>query len=170
MKEGEKVRIAGHESARSALLEMHWRGIIDERSRWTVRRRGQTLSGIPPRTAPAYLRDHRPCRSGTYVVRIAIRALREQQGHYGAIADRSRWCTRSGSNLTASRFGPAFQTIHVHAPTGDLPGTAQVSIRIGFNFQKQTIPARPITGQGQFGCNERMDWAKMRKDPTDRLQ
>ena len=154
LKEGENVRIAVTNQLDED-TSIHWHGIILPFQMDGVP--GVSFPGIPP--GQTFIYEFPVVQSGTYWYH-SHSGLQEQQGHYGPIVIDPKGADPVAYDREYVVVLSDFTFMHPHAIFRKLKQQPGV-----FNFQKQTIQGL-LTGQGQ-SLSERMDWAKMRMDPTD---
>jgi CopA family copper-resistance protein len=154
LREGQKVRL----NVVNRLEEdssIHWHGLLVPPQHDGVP--GVSFPGI--RTGSSYLYEFPVIQSGTYWYH-SHSGLQEQEGHYGPII--------------IDPAGPdpiEYDREHVivladHSPL--LPEAIFRRLKVNpghFNFQRQTL-AGLLSGRDQT-AKDRLDWGKMRMDPTD---
>ena len=154
LREGQRVRlnVANQLEVDSSI---HWHGLLVPAKHDGVP--GVSFPGIKP--GASYLYDFPVMQSGTYWYH-SHSGLQEQEGHYGPII--------------IDPTGPdpvAYDREHViiladHSPLSPEAIFRRLKVNPGhFNFQRQTL-AGLIAGRDQ-SAKDRLDWGKMRMDPTD---
>ena len=155
LKEGRKVRIAVTNSLKDEDTSIHWHGIILPFQMDGVP--GVSFPGIKP--GETFVYEFPVAQSGTYWYH-SHSGLQEQMGHYGPLIfdpaepdpvqyDREHVVVLSD-----------FSFMHPHMIFNKLKQQAGY-----FNYQKQTL-ASLLAGKDQ-PLKERLEWGKMRMDPTD---
>ncbi|OYX97089.1 MAG: copper-binding protein, partial [Caulobacter sp. 35-67-4] len=154
LKEGQMVRL----SVRNDLAEdtsIHWHGLLVPFQMDGVP--GVTFPGIKP--GETFVYEFPIKQSGTYWYH-SHSGLQEAEGHYGPIiidpADPDPVAYDREHVIVLSDFS----FMHPHLIFKRMKQQGGV-----FNFQKQTL-AGLLAGKDQT-LKERMEWAKMRMDPTD---
>ena len=154
LKEGQRVRL----SVRNDLAEdtsIHWHGVLVPFQFDGVP--GVTFPGIKP--GQAFVYEFPVIQSGTYWYH-SHSGLQEQEGHYGPIVidpagdDPVQYDRDHVVVLSDYTF------MHPHLIFARLKQQAGV-----FNFQKETVGSL-LAGKDQT-LQERIEWARMRMDPTD---
>lgn len=154
LKEGQTVRI----SVKNELDEdtsIHWHGILVPFQMDGVP--GVSFPGIKP--GETFIYEFPVVQSGTYWYH-SHSGLQEAEGHYGPIVidpkEEDPVCFDREHVIVLSDYS----FMHPHTVFKRLKQEGGV-----FNFQKQTI-AGLLAGRDQ-NLQERIEWAKMRMDPTD---
>ncbi|MBC7670299.1 MAG: copper resistance system multicopper oxidase [Gemmatimonadaceae bacterium] len=154
LKEGQTVRL----SVTNTLDEetsIHWHGLLVPFQMDGVP--GVSFPGIPP--GETFVYQFPVKQSGTYWYH-SHSGLQEAEGHYGPLviepAEPDPIAYDREHVIVLSDFG----FMHPHLIFKRMKQQAGV-----FNYQKQTL-ASLMAGKDQT-LRERMDWAKMRMDPTD---
>jgi CopA family copper-resistance protein len=154
LREGQKVRL----NVVNRLEEdssIHWHGLLVPPQHDGVP--GVSFPGIRP--GSSYLYEFPVIQSGTYWYH-SHSGLQEQEGHYGPII--------------IDPAGPdpiEYDREHVivladHSPLSPEAIFRRLKVNPGhFNFQRQTL-AGLLSGRDQT-AKDRLDWGKMRMDPTD---
>jgi CopA family copper-resistance protein len=153
-KEGQTVRLAvtnGLEDATS----IHWHGLLVPFQMDGVP--GVSFPGIKPRQTFVYEFPIR--QSGTYWYH-SHSGLQEAEGHYGPIIIDPQGADPIAYDREHVVVLSDFSFTHPHLIFKRMKQQSGV-----FNFQKQTL-AGLLAGRDQT-VQERMEWARMRMDPTD---
>ena len=153
LREGQTVRI----SVTNALDEetsIHWHGLLVPFQMDGVP--GVSFPGIPPKATFVY--EFPVKQSGTYWYH-SHSGLQEQEGHYGPIIIEPA-SERAPADREHVIVLSDFSTLHPHTIFARLKQEAGF-----FNLQRQTV-AGLLTGKDKTFA-ERLEWAKMRMDPTD---
>jgi CopA family copper-resistance protein len=154
LKEGQKVRL----SVKNDLAEdtsIHWHGVLVPFQFDGVP--GVTFPGIKP--GQTFVYEFPIIQSGTYWYH-SHSGLQEQEGHYGPIVIDPAGDDPVAYDREHVVVLSDFSFVHPHmifARLKQQPGR--------FNFQKETV-ASLLAGKDQT-LQERLEWAKMRMDPTD---
>lgn len=156
LREGQKVRL----NVVNALDEdssIHWHGVLVPSQFDGVP--GVSFPGIKPRSTFTYEFPIR--QSGTYWYH-SHSGLQEQLGHYGPIV------------IDPAGADPVqYDREHVlvladHSPLSPAEIFRRIKVDPGhFNFQRQTLSG--LLAKRDQALNDRLDWGRMRMDPTDVL-
>lgn len=153
MREGDRVRL----SVTNRLKEptsIHWHGLLVPFDMDGVP--GVSFPGIDP--GQTFVYEFPLIQSGTYWYH-SHSGMQEAMGHYGPIViDPARGDTSYDRDHVVVLSD--FSTVHPHEQLRKLKQMGGF-----YNQQRQTI-AGLLAGEGQ-SLNERLEWAKMRMDPTD---
>lgn len=154
LREGQRVRL-NVVNQLEVDSSIHWHGLLVPAKHDGVP--GVSFPGIKP--GSSYLYDFPVKQSGTYWYH-SHSGLQEQEGHYGPII------------IDPAGVDPvAYDREHVivladHSPLSPEAIFRRLKVNPGhFNFQRQTL-AGLIAGRDQ-SAKDRIDWGKMRMDPTD---
>ena len=154
LREGQNVRL----SVKNELTEdtsIHWHGVLVPFQMDGVP--GVTFPGIKP--GETFVYEFPIIQSGTYWYH-SHSGLQEAEGHYGPIIIDPKEADPVAYDREHVVVLSDFSFMHPHMIFERLKQQAGV-----FNFQKQTISGL-LAGQDQT-LKERIEWAKMRMDPTD---
>jgi FtsP/CotA-like multicopper oxidase with cupredoxin domain len=134
---------------------IHWHGLILPFHMDGVP--GVSFPGIKPRTTFTY--EFPVKQSGTYWYH-SHSGLQEQLGHYGPIVIDPRHVDPIASDREHVVVLSDHSEMHPHIIFKKLKQQGGY-----FNYQKQTL-ADQLRGEGQ-SAKDRLEWGKMRMDPTD---
>ncbi|MES3028414.1 MAG: copper resistance system multicopper oxidase [Pseudomonadota bacterium] len=154
LKEGQNVRL----SVTNTLAEetsIHWHGLLVPFQMDGVP--GVSFPGIKP--GETFVYEFPILQSGTYWYH-SHSGLQEAEGHYGPIVIDPKDADPVAYDREHVLVLSDFSFMHPHVIFKRLKQQSGV-----FNFQKQTI-ASLLAGKDQT-LRERIDWAKMRMDPSD---
>jgi CopA family copper-resistance protein len=154
LKEGQRVRLA----VKNELDEdtsIHWHGVLVPIQFDGVP--GVTFPGIRP--GQTFVYEFPIIQSGTYWYH-SHSGLQEQEGHYGPIVIDPAGDDPVGYDREHVVVLSDFSFMHPHMIFERMKQQAGL-----FNFQKETV-ASLLAGKDQT-LRERVEWAKMRMDPTD---
>jgi CopA family copper-resistance protein len=154
LKEGQTARL----SVTNDLAEdtsIHWHGLILPFQMDGVP--GVSFPGIKP--GETFVYEFPVVQSGTYWYH-SHSGLQEQEGHYGPIVIDPRGADPVAYDREYVVVLSDFAFMHPHEVFRKLKQQPGV-----FNFQKQTLGGL-LAGEDQ-SRDERLEWAKMRMDPTD---
>jgi len=154
LKEGQRVRIA----VTNTLAEdtsIHWHGLLVPFQMDGVP--GVSFPGIKP--GETFVYEFPVIQSGTYWYH-SHSGLQEQEGHYGPLVIDPAGDDPVGYDREHVVVLSDFSFMHPHLIFKRLKQQSGL-----FNFQKQTV-ASLLAGKDQT-LGERLEWAKMRMDPTD---
>jgi CopA family copper-resistance protein len=154
LREGQRVRLAVtnrlHEDS-----SIHWHGILVPFQFDGVP--GVSFPGIRP--GETFVYEFPVIQSGTYWYH-SHSGLQEQEGHYGPLVIDPKHSDPVQYDREYVVVLSDFSFLHPHDIFRKLKQQAGV-----FNFQKQTV-ASLIAGEDE-SLENRLEWAKMRMDPTD---
>ena len=154
LKEGQNVRL----SVKNTLSEetsIHWHGLLVPFQMDGVP--GVSFPGIKP--GETFVYEFPIIQSGTYWYH-SHSGLQEAEGHYGPIIIDPKDADPVAYNREHVVVLSDFSFMHPHLIFKRMKQQSGV-----FNYQKQTV-ASLLAGKDQT-LQERIDWAKMRMDPTD---
>ncbi|WP_302931857.1 multicopper oxidase domain-containing protein, partial [Klebsiella sp. SWET4] len=154
LKEGQHVRL----SVTNTLDEdtsIHWHGLLVPFQMDGVP--GVSFPGIPP--GETFVYEFPVKQSGTYWYH-SHSGLQEAEGHYGPLVIEPAGPDPISYDREHVIVLSDFSFMHPHLIFKRMKQQAGV-----FNYQKQTLSSL-LAGKDQT-LQERMDWAKMRMDPTD---
>ena len=154
LREGQNVRL----SVRNDLAEqtsIHWHGVLVPFQMDGVP--GVTFPGIKP--GQTFVYEFPIIQSGTYWYH-SHSGLQEAEGHYGPIVIDPKDTDPVSYDREHVIVLSDFSFMHPHLIFERMKQQSGV-----FNFQKETLSGL-LAGQEQT-LKERIDWAKMRMDPTD---
>lgn len=154
LKEGQNVRLAVTNQLDED-TSIHWHGVLVPFQFDGVP--GVSFPGIRP--GETFVYEFPIVQSGTYWYH-SHSGLQEQQGHYGPIIIDPKDRDPVEYDREYVVVLSDFSFLHPHAIFRKLKQQAGV-----FNFQKQTV-ASLLAGKDQ-PLKNRIEWAKMRMDPTD---
>ena len=154
LREGQNVRLHV-ENALDEDSSIHWHGLILPFHMDGVP--GISFPGIKPRTTFTY--EFPILQAGTYWYH-SHSGLQEQLGHYGPIVIDPKGEDPIRSDREHVIVLSDHSEMHPHIIFKKLKQQGGY-----FNFQKQTLLDQ-LRGEGQT-AKERLDWGKMRMDPTD---
>ena len=154
LREGQDVRLAVTNTL-SEDTSIHWHGVLVPHQFDGVP--GLSFPGIRP--ASTFIYEFPIRQSGTYWYH-SHSGLQEQQGHYGAIIIDPAGVDPIAYDREYVVVLSDFSFMHPHEIFRRLKHEPGV-----FNFQRQTV-AGLLAGRDQ-NLSERMEWARMRMDPTD---
>lgn len=152
--EGQQIRLAVTNDLDED-TSIHWHGVLVPFQFDGVP--GVSFPGIRPKETFVY--EFPIVQSGTYWYH-SHSGLQEQEGHYGPIIIDPKGVDPIRSDREYVVVLSDFSFLNPHAIFEKLKQQAGV-----FNFQKQTVSGL-IAGKDQ-PLKDRVDWAKMRMDPTD---
>jgi CopA family copper-resistance protein len=154
LKQGQKVRL----SVRNDLAEdtsIHWHGVLVPSQMDGVP--GVTFPGIRP--GETFVYEFPIIQSGTYWYH-SHSGLQEQEGHYGPIVIDPEGEDPVAYDREHVVVLSDYSFMHPHMIFERMKQQAGL-----FNYQKETV-ASLLAGEDQT-FKERVEWAKMRMDPTD---
>ena len=154
LKEGQNVRIAVTNNLPEE-TSIHWHGLLVPFQMDGVP--GVSFPGISPGATFVY--EFRVKQSGTYWYH-SHSGLQEQEGHYGPIIIDPAEADPVAYDREHVVVLSDFSFMHPHEIFAQLKKQGGV-----FNYQRQTL-AGLLAGEDQTFA-ERIEWAKMRMDPTD---
>jgi CopA family copper-resistance protein len=154
LREGQTVRLHV-ENALDEDSSIHWHGLLVPFQFDGVP--GVSFPGIKPRSTFTY--EFPIVQAGTYWYH-SHSGLQEQLGHYGPIVIDPAGRDPIQSDREHVILLSDHSEMHPHIIFKKLKQQGGY-----FNYQKQTL-ADQLRGEGQSG-KERLDWGKMRMDPTD---
>lgn len=154
LKEGQKVRIAVKNNLQED-TSIHWHGVLVPPQMDGVP--GVSFPGIKP--GETFVYEFPVIQSGTYWYH-SHSGLQEPEGHYGPIVIDPAGVDPVQYDREHVVVLSDYSFMHPHLIMQRLKQQAGV-----FNFQKETV-ASLLAGKDQT-LQERIEWAKMRMDPTD---
>jgi CopA family copper-resistance protein len=154
LKEGQTVRLAV-ENQLDEETSIHWHGILVPAQFDGVP--GVSFPGIPAKQTFVY--EFPIKQSGTYWYH-SHSGLQEQEGHYGPIVIDPAGADPIASDREHVIVLSDFSYLHPHMIMQRMKQQAGY-----YNYQKETV-ASLLAGKDQT-LQERIQWAKMRMDPTD---
>jgi len=154
LREGQRARIIV-DNALDEDSSIHWHGLLLPFQMDGVP--GLSFPGIAPRSSFTY--DFPIRQAGTYWYH-SHSGLQEQMGHYGPIV------IDPAGTLHAPCDREHVIVLSDHSPLHPHQIFRRLKLQGGyFNFQKQTLKGQ-LRGEDQKGA-DRLEWGRMRMDPTD---